>query len=568
MGTSFTAALCAAAWPIDELPPDTLDAVVARNDRSAWLPLRNRTFRVLWLAVFASNVGLWMQTVGAQWLLVHRAQAAILVSLVQVADMLPDLLFGLIGGVLADIFDRRRLLIGVQLVMAVVCTALTVLTRAGHMPPALLLAFTFVLGSGTVLTGPAYQSLVPDLVPRPQIPAAASLGSVNINLARAVGPAIAGVLIALTGVAGVFALDAASLLLYAIVVAVRPLPSRSRSGDPEPFLLALHSGARYVRYAPVVRRMLLRAALFLIPGSVLWALLPLIATERLGLGSSGYGLLLGSLGIGAVAGAFILPSVRARLAPNTLIAAASCAYSIALVVAVLTHITAVTVAILLPAGVAWMGFLSSMNAWLQLFLPTWIRARGISVYLMVMFGSQALGALLWGAVAAHAGLLPTFLIAAGLMALGAATIFFWPLIDTEKMGRDTTVYWPEPQLVAPITADDGPVVVETTYTVTPAHQPAFLEAMTHVRLSRLRTGATNWGLFRAGEAEDVFVELFVVPSWQEHARQHQERQTETDQDYEQQAGELSETTPRTTHLISAEVDRRGEIDFEGSYINL
>lgn len=548
--------------PIDEDLLGALDAVVARNDGSAWVPLRNRTFRVLWLAVFASNVGLWMQTVGAQWLLVHRAQAAILVPLVQVADMLPDLLFGLVGGVLADIFDRRRLLIAVQLVMAVACTALTVLTRAGHMSPALLLAFTFVLGSGTVLTGPAYQSLVPDLVPRPQIPAAASLGSVNINLARAVGPAIAGVLIALTGVAGVFALDAVTLLLYTLVVAARPLPSRARSADPESFLLALHSGARYVRYAPVVRRMLLRAALFLIPGSVLWALLPLIATERLGLGSSGYGLLLASLGIGAVAGAFILPSIRARLAPNTLIATASCVYAVALAVAVLTHVTVVTVAVLLPAGVAWMGFLSSMNAWLQLFLPTWVRARGISVYLMVLFGSQALGALLWGAVAAPAGLVPTFLIAAGLMALGATTIVFWPLIDTQKMGRATAVYWPEPQLVAPSTDEGRLVVVETTYTVIPAHQQAFLEAMTRVRLSRLRTGATNWGLFREGEAEDVFVELFVVPSWQEHVRQHQERQTETDRDYEARARELSETPPRTAHLISAEVDRRGEIDLD------
>jgi predicted MFS family arabinose efflux permease/quinol monooxygenase YgiN len=535
---------------------------MAESHGSAWLPLRNGTFRVLWLAVFASNVGLWMQTVGAQWLLVHRAQAAILVPLVQVADMLPDLLFGLVGGVFADIFDRRRLLIVVQLLMAGVCTTLTVLTKAGHMPPALLLAFTFALGTGSVLTGPAYQSLIPDLVPRSEIPAASSLGSVNINLARAIGPAIAGVLISLTGVSGVFALDAAALLLYALVVALWPIPSRGAGADPGPFLLALASGTRYVRYAPVVRRMLFRAALFLVPGSVLWALLPLIATERLGLGASGYGLLLGALGIGAVAGAFILPTLRATLAPNTLIAAASCVYALTLVVAVLTHVTAVTVAVLLPAGMAWMAFLSSVNAWLQLFLPAWVRARAISVYLMVLFGSQALGALLWGAVAAPAGLVATFLIAAGLMALGTATILFWPLIDTQKMGRDAAVYWPEPQLTSPVEADNGPVVVETTYTVTPQHQQAFLDAMAKVRLSRLRTGATNWGLFREGEAENVFVELFVVPSWQEHERQHDQRQTATDHTYEQQARALSETTPRISHLISTGIDRHGRIDFD------
>jgi MFS family permease len=526
---------------------------VAEDGSSARSALRNGTFRALWLAVFVSNVGLWMQTVGAQWLLVHRTQAALLVPLVQVADTLPDLLFGLVGGVFADIFDRRRLLVSVQLVMGLVCTTLTALTWTGHMPPALLLVFTFVLGAGSVLTGPAYQSLIPDIVTRSQIPAAASLGSVNVNLARAIGPALAGVLISLIGVSGVFAFDAAALAVFAVVAGVVPIPSRASGARPESFLPALYSGTRYVRYSPVVRRMLGRAALFLIPGSVLWALLPLVATERLGLGASGYGLLLGALGVGAVAGAFVLPRVRAKLAPNALIAAASCVYAVALVLAVATHSTLVTVAALLPAGVAWMAFLSSMNAWLQLFLPAWVRARGISIYLMVLFGGQAVGALLWGAVAAPAGLVAAFLIAAALMAAGAASIKVWPLIDTEDMGRDTAVYWPEPQLVTPIDPDSGPVVVRTTYTVTPAHQQAFLDAMLRVRLSRLRTGATQWGLFREGEARDVFVELFVVPSWEEHERQHAQRQTETDYQYVMAAAALSETTPEATHLISEEL---------------
>jgi predicted MFS family arabinose efflux permease len=535
---------------------------MAEKRGSAWSPLRNGTFRVLWLVVFASNVGLWMQTVGAQWLLVHRAQAALLVPLVQVADQLPDLLFGVVGGVFADIFDRRRLLIAVQLVMGLICAALTVLTRAGHMPPALLLAFTFVLGTGSVLTGPAYQSLIPDLVPRSEIPAASALGSININLARAVGPAIAGVLISLTGVSGVFALDAASLFLYALVVALRRLPSRAAGSDQGSFLLALSSGTRYVRYAPVVRRMLVRLAVFLVPGSALWALLPLIATERLGLGASGYGLLLAALGIGAVAGAFLLPAIRARLRPNTLIAAASGLYAGALVVVVVTHVPAVTLVVLLPAGVAWIAFLSSMNAWLQLFLPTWVRARGISVYLTVLFGSQAIGALLWGAVASRAGLVSTFLIAAGLMAAGAATIAVWPLIDTHKMGRDTAVYWPEPQLLTAVDSSDGPVVVKTAYTVKPANQEAFIAAMAQVRLSRLRTGATQWGLFRNAEAEDLFEELFVVPSWREHERQHQERQTAADHGYEEKARSLSETKVQISHLVSVEAIDRAEISFD------
>jgi MFS family permease len=495
-----------------------------------------------------------MQTVGAQWLLVHRAQAAILVPLVQVADMLPDLLFGLVGGVLADIFDRRRLLIAVQLFLTIVCAALTVLTKLGHMPPALLLTFTFVLGAGSVLTGPAYQSLIPELVPRSEITAAASLGSISVNISRAIGPAIAGVLISLAGVSAVFAIDTATLLFYGLVVVAWRAPAQARTTAPEPFIGALHAGARYVRHSPVVRRMLLRAALFLVPGSALWALLPLVATERLGLGSGGYGVLLGALGIGAVAGAFLLPPIRARLSPNALIATSSCCYAGALVAVVVLHSTALVVVILLPTGIAWIAVLSTMNALLQLFLPSWVRARGISIYLMVLFGSQALGAVLWGALAAPAGLRSTFLVAAGLMLAGAATTPLWPLIDTRGMGRDTAVYWPEPQLVGETVPGSGPVVVETRYTIAPALEQQFLEAMVRVRLSRLRTGATQWGLFRAGESEHVFVELFAVPTWEEHLRQHADRQTELDQNYREQAAKLSDPPPQTTHLISADVD--------------
>jgi len=261
-----------------------------------------------------------MQTVGAQWFLVNSAHAAILVSLVQTADMLPDVLFGIVGGVLADTLDRRRLLIAVQAGLVVATSVLAGLTIAGLLSPALLLVLTFVIGTGSVLGIPAYQSLVPELVPRDQIPAAAELSSINVNLARAIGPAIAGILIVYIGVGGVFAIDAATFLFYGFVVALwRPSPDTELQVH-ERFVSALRAGGRYVRYAPVVRRILLRSALFLVPGSALWALLPLVASSRLRLGPGGYGLLLGALGVGAVVGASVLSKVRAALSPNVLIA--------------------------------------------------------------------------------------------------------------------------------------------------------------------------------------------------------------------------------------------------------
>jgi MFS family permease len=523
------------------------------DSASTWAPLRIGLFRALWIAALVSNVGTWMQTVGAQWLLVHQAHAAILVPLVQTAGMLPYVLFGLVGGVLADTLDRRRLLIAVQGGMVAVGAVLTVLTAAHQMPPALLLMFTFALGSGAVLAVPAYQSLVPDLVPREQVRAASALTSISVNLARAVGPAVAGLVIARTGVAAVFAINTATFLFYAVVVvAWHPQPEAAPE-YPERFASALRAGGRYVRHAPVVRRVLLRAALFLVPGSSLWALLALVASRRLGLGPGGYGLLLGALGVGAVGGAFVLPQARARLSANAFTAVASMTYAGVLAAVALSRDVAVTLVVLLPAGMAWIAVLSNVNAALQLFLPAWVRARGLSVYQMVLFGTQAAGALLWGVVAGAAGLMAAFLAAAATMAAGAATIRFWPFLDTADMDRSPVTYWPEPHLVVDADPRSGPVVVQTTYTVAAADEQRFLQAMAYVRRSRLRTGASRWGLFRDGENPRSFVELFVVPSWDEHLRQHRDRLTGTDRQYEEAARALSDPPARAAHFIAAEV---------------
>lgn len=519
---------------------------------STWAPLRNGLFRALWLAVLTSNVASWMQTVGAQWLLVGLPNASILVALVQTVDYLPDLLFGLVGGVLADTFDRRRLLMVVQGFLVVAGAALAALTIAGEMPPALLLTFTFLIGGTSVLTLPAYQALVPDLVPRAQLHSAAALSSISINVARAVGPAVAGIVIARGGVGAVFALNTAMYALFFVVlIAWRP-PAGSPK-IPEPFISALRAGGRYVRYAPVVQRILLRSVLFLVPGSALWALLPLIASRRLNQGADGYGLLLGALGVGAIAGAVVLPRIRSSLSINALLAASGIVYALVLGVLVLIDNAVVILLVLLPAGVAWMAFLSTINAELQLFLPVWVRARGLSVYQMVLFGAQGFGALFWGVVAAPAGLVTTFLIAAAVMLAGVATMRIWPIIDTRGMDRSTVQYWPEPNLVLNLAPDDGPVVVKNVYTIAPEKEAPFLKAMSRVRLSRLRTGATQWGLFRDGETPRQFLELYVVASWEEHLRQHTDRLTGFDQQAEEAAEAFSERPTDTSHLIAVEM---------------
>jgi len=519
---------------------------------SSWAPLRFTVFRALWIAVLVGNIGNWMQTVGAQWFLVHAANAAILVALVQVADTVPDALFGLVGGVLADLFDRRRLLLVVQLGLGLVAVALAVLTYLGQMTPPLLLAFTFVLGSASVFSNPAYQSLIPDIVPREQLRAAAALGSIGINLSRVVGPALAGLVIARLGIAAVFGLNALSYLLFVLVVAIWKPAARPKPTLPEHFFSAIRAGGRYVRNAPVVRRILLRMALYMVPASVLWSLLPVLAAQRLHLGAIGYGLLQGSLGIGAVAGALALPQIRNRLSDNGLMAVTGAAYAIALVLVAAVPIPLVALIVLLPAGAAWVLVLSNVNAAVQLFLPAWVRARGVSVYLMLLFGTQALGSVLWGAVAEWMGVVAAFVIAAAALIIGVATIRLWPFFDVTQLDRSVAPFWPEPQLVFDPEPSSGPVMVETEYSIAPDREEAFLDAMIQVRLSRLRTGASRWALYRDGEKANTYVETFVVASWEEHLRQHRDRLTGADRDFDAKAEDLSDPPSQTRHLIAAE----------------
>jgi MFS family permease len=518
---------------------------------SAWAPLRITIFRTLWIAVLVSNVGTWMQTVGAQWLLVHDTHAALLVPLVQTATALPAVLFSPMAGVLADILDRRLLLLSGLLGMTVVGVALTVLTAADRMPASLLLTFTFALGAGAILIAPTYQSLVPNLVPRDQLRTAAALSSINVNLARAVGPALAGVVIARTGVTTVFALNTATFLVYAIVVVSHPRLGGTAAA-PEGLVSGLRAGGRYVRHAPVVRRILLRASLFLVPGSALWALLPLVATRRLGLGSGGYGVLLGALGVGAVGGAVVLPRLRGRLSNNATMAVASVVYAAALVVVGLSPDLPLSLFVLLLAGAAWITFLSNVNASLQLFLPEWVRGRGLSVYQMVLFGGQAAGALIWGVVADTAGLAPSLIVAALVMAAGAATVVVWPFQDTNDLDR-SLVRWPEPELVFEPELPEGPVLIEITYTVAGDKEREFLQSMVQLKQSRLRTGGTAWGLYRPAQGSRQFVEFFRVPTWEEHLRQHRERQTGTDVGFHDAVFALSDPPPTTTHYLAVDV---------------
>lgn len=519
---------------------------------SAWAPFAARVFRALWVAQLVSNIGSWMQTVGAQWLLVGHDAA--LVTLVQTASSLPVVLLALPSGVLADRYDRRRVLLAAQFAMLGVSTGLTVLAFMDELTPGLLLGLTFLLGCGTALMGPAWQAIQPELVERSQLGQAAALGAVNMNLARALGPALGGAVVAAAGAGWVFAFNAASYLGIAAVLTLWRRPQRQApAAQGEKLLTALHAGRRYVWYAPGVRRVLLRTVLFIPGGGALWSVLPLVASRSLGLGSGGYGLLLGAVGVGAVGGAFLLPAVRRALGANGTLAAGAVVFAGVLAVLATTRSPWLAVVVLLPAGLAWIGVLSTLNAALQTRLPGWVRARALAVYLLVFQGGQALAAPVWGALADGLGLTVSLLAGSGLLLAGAVSVRRWPLHDTKAIDPSPSDHWPVPPLVFEPGPADGPVLVSVVYRVAPGNRAAFTHCMDHVARSRRRTGAVTWGLYQDGNAPERFIENYLVASWSEHVAQHHSRLTATDRRYEERARRLlvKGTAPEVTHAFDA-----------------
>jgi MFS family permease len=523
---------------------------------SVWAPLRNRVYRDLFIASFVSNIGTWMQSVAAQWFLVEKHSSALIVALVQTASLGPTLLLGLFAGALADLFDRRRFLIVLQSYAVLVTLALAVLTYLGRLGPASLLTFTVAIGCASALAGPAWQAIQPEVVPREQIAAAATLSSVSANVARAIGPAIGGVLVALAGPAGVFAINAVSFAGIIVALAGWKRPKRSAPIEREHLGQAIITGLEYVRNAPIFRRILLRAALFVFPASALMALLPVAAAHKWHLGASGYGVALGAIGFGAVLAVPLAGRLRQRVSANALLAACAAGYALAPLAVVWLPFAAATPFLVL-SGAAWLITLTTLNAAAQLSLPRWVRARGLSMYLLVFTGSQALGAYVWGLVAIRAGLNTALIWSAVLLGVAALSVAALPLRpSTGTLSPGISPAWPEPSIVFEPHPNDGPVLVMTRYRVSAENLQHFIEAMSAVRRSRLRTGGHSWRLYHDVEDPDTIVERFTVPSWSEFERQHTERWLDYDHDaFAKALGYTVDSTQRHQYCLALRVRR-------------
>jgi MFS family permease len=407
---------------------------------SAWAPLRIGAFRALFIAALTSNIGTWMQTVGAQWFLVERHASPTVVALVQTATLSPTLLLAVFAGALADRVDRRHLLIVVQVYAAIAAAVLTGLTIADVLNAASLLVLLFAIGCAAALTTPAWQAIQPELVPRDQLQAAASLSGVAVDAARAIGPPIAGLLVAAAGPEAVFAINAVSFVALIVALLAWRRPTRP-APDRASFVEAVRAGVRYIRQSPVARRILLRAAMFAFPASALWALLPITAHDQWQLRAIGYGAVLGTVGTGAVLGAVVMARLRATYSANALLAIAAFVIAAGLLAGAYVPLGPAVVLLLL-SGVAWIAALTTLTVAAQLSFPAWVRARGLAIYLVILIGSQALGSLLWGFVAARFGLAASLTAPAVMLILAAASQPMLPLLSEGSQEQDSALGGP------------------------------------------------------------------------------------------------------------------------------
>lgn len=502
-------------------PPDPVQRATTLS------AMRYPIFRRVWFASVSSHFGGMIQSVGAAWLMLSITQSADMVALVQASVALPVMLFSLVAGAMADNFDRRRMMLAAQVFMLVVSVALAVCAWSGVITPWLLLLFTFLIGCGAAFNSPAWQASVGDMVPRGELPGAVAFNSMGFNIARSVGPAIGGAIVAAAGAAAAFAINAVSYVALVVVLArwrpkrsPRPLPREALGG-------AMAAGVRYVAMSPAVRTVLGRAAVFGVGASAVMALLPLVAQDLVGGGPLTFGLLLGAFGVGAVSGAMGSTRLREALSTESLVRWACIAFAAAVALAAVSGLLLLTMAALLLAGAAWVLAMSTFNVTVQLSTPRWVVARALSLYQMSAFGGMALGSWLWGFVADHADVRTALLAAAAVMGACALLGLLAPLARLAELNLDPLSRFKEPATAVPVQPRTGPVVVMVEYIIAEEDVLEFLGAMAERRRMRRRDGARNWRVLRDLADPQIWVERYETPTWLDYIR-HNSRLTHDD----------------------------------------
>ena len=518
------------AQPVEDLTDAELrqeGIAPPQSPTSPFVPFRQPIFRAVWLATLVSNFGGLIQAVAASWLMTTIAASPDMVALVQASTTLPVMLFSLAAGAISDNYDRRLVMLIAQSFMFAVSTALAVSAWFGLIGPWLLLTFTFLIGCGIALNNPAWQSSVGDMVPRQDIPAATMLNSAGFNLARSVGPALGGLIVASAGVAIAFVINAMSYVAL-IAVLARWRPARPERLLPrETMGIAMSAGLRYVAMSPNILSVILRGFAFGFGGIVILALLPLIARDLVKGGPLTFGILLGAFGVGAVVGAFLSARLRDRLTTEALVRATFVVFALAVALAAASPWMWLTMLALCAAGACWVLTLSTFNATVQLSAPRWVVGRALALYQMATFGGMAAGSWVWGWLTLHFGTEQALLAAAGALLVGAALGLRSPLPPLAALNLDPLSRWREPQIAVDIEPRSGPIIVTVEYLIRDEDVFAFLAAMAERRRIRRRDGARQWTLLRDLVNPELWIERYESPTWVEYIR-HNQRVTQAD----------------------------------------
>jgi MFS family permease len=531
------------------MPPDKADKSSA--EVSPLVPLRVPVFRSLWLANLFSSFGGLVQGVGAAWLMTSLADSVDMVALVQSSTTLPIMLFSLLGGAIADSFNRRRVMLGAQLFMALVSVLLMVATYAGLITPWSLLAFTFLIGCGMAFNNPAWQASVAELVPRPLLPAAVALNSIGFNLSRSFGPAVGGAIVAAAGAAAAFAFNAVSYLgLVVALLLWKPSTAAGTTLPREAIGPALMAGIRYVAMSPNIVRVLVRSFIFSFSAIVVLALLPVTAARLPGGGPLTYGVLLGAFGAGAVGGALASAWLQVRLGAERVVQLAFTGFAVCAAVLGLSSSALLMGFGLVLGGASWVLAMSLFNVSVQLSSPRWVLARALSVYQTATFGGMAVGSWIWGELAEGASLAAALLAGAACLLGGAVMGFRLPLPPRTTLDLDPLDRFREPHVELDVQARSGPVVIEITYRIRRENVPAFLRIMGERQRIRQRDGARRWRLLRDMGEPEFWTETYEAPTWTEYVR-HNLRLTKADANVSEQLRALhaGDQPPAVRRLI-------------------
>jgi predicted MFS family arabinose efflux permease len=516
---------------------DEIPSHFERWRRATLAPFEHRAFALFWCGSLVSSFGGMIQTVGASWLMTTIAPSADQVALVQTAGALPFFFLSLVAGALADTRDRRIIMLASQFFTLVASIVLAGITLAGAITPSLLLLLTFLVSCGTAVLAPAWQASISDLVPRTQIAPAVMANAVGFNLARSLGPAIGGAIVAAAGAGVAFIINAGSYLgIIATLLWWRPNRARSEL-PPEPLASAIAGGLRYVGLSPHVLAILLRCALQSIPIAAVTALMPIVARDLLHGGALTYGVLLGGFGIGAMLGALASAGLRSRFTSDAQLRALSALACVAMIAIGQSRWATLTLLAHILAGSVWTLGFANFNIAVQLSSPRWVTGRMLATYQTIAFAGIALGSWCWGQLASAQGIRESLTLA-GLSALVSLAAARWLPVSVAPLGSldpRARVELNPPSV--PIHPASGPIIVSIEYRVLPEHAAEFVPVINELGRVRRRDGARGWSVCQDIDATDLWIERFENPTWTDYLR-WRTRPTESDQAISRRIGRL------------------------------